>query len=279
MGFRPCVDQQDPFTRKVRDLYRANVVSAPRTGIDPLDVLTVRKSDVQARGRLATMVGGDEPDLPRPVKGEVAALRGERSTAVDVGLGVELTAKFFAALGVPLPSAKATASLWEGAHQMRFEVRDVEQHEVDLFAVGQALAGRQVARNPATEVFFIDDKVRLMVITRTLTSPSFAVHATDRAGQSVEVAIDGLADILGNVEAAVSWETEGESNLSFRGTKAATFAFAAVPCAIAEAGTLVFGLETADKTMGVPAAPEPEMSQVFEGVGLLSFDSDSDSEP
>ena len=146
MGFLSCADQQDPFTRRVREIYRANVVRAPRTGIEPLDALAVRKTVVQARGRLATMIDGDRPDLPVPGQDEVAALSGERSTAVDVGLGVDLTAGFFAALGVPVPSANATASLWQGAARMRFEVRDVTQHQVDVSELGRALNGCRIVR-------------------------------------------------------------------------------------------------------------------------------------
>lgn len=276
MGFRPCVDQQDPFTRKVRDIYRANVVRAPRVGIDPLDVLAVRKTVVQPRGLLSAVIEGDAPGLPRPTTRAVADLRGERSTAVDVGLGAELATKFFAALGVPIPSAEVTASLWKGAHQISFEVRDVQQHDVDLSVLGRVLANRRLARNPATDIFFSDAKTTLLIITRTLTSPSFAVRVTDRSGQTLKVSVEGVEDIFGSVHADVSWEAEGDSTISFRGKTPATFAFAAVPCALVVNGTFVFGMEMAEATLGVTEAPKPEMRPVLSGVGLLTFDSDQD---
>ena len=147
MGFIPCVDQQDPFTRKVRATYRANVVRAPRTGIQPLDALAVRKTVVQPRGRLAVMIDGEPVELPKSHQDKVAALSGELSTAVDLGLGIDLTAKFFTALGIPIPSAQASATLWQNAHQIRFEVLDVVQHQVDVSELGLAVNGRG---SPAT---------------------------------------------------------------------------------------------------------------------------------
>ena len=273
MGFRACVDRQDPFTRTVREVYRANVVRAPRTGIEPLDTLAVRKTAVQPRGRLATMIDGDPVDLPASRRDAVAALGGERSTALEVGLGVDLTTTFFAAIGIPVPSAKATASLWKGAHRLTFEVRDVTQHEVDLAELGRALDGRRLVRNPATDVFFVDDRTRLLVITRTLTSACFAVRAVAEAGQSVDLQVDALADVLGEASARVAWSAEGDSTVSFRGRRPATFAFACVPCAVAADRTVVFGLES-QATLGQPAAPVPTMRPVIDEPGLLALDPD-----
>jgi hypothetical protein len=272
MGFMPCADQRDPFTKKVRDVYRASVVRAPRTGINPLDALAVRKTVVQQRGQLALIVDGPPAALPSPSREEVAELRGQQSTAVDVTTGVELTSKFLTALGLPIPSADLTAELWKGAQQVRFEVRDVHQNEVDLTELGRALTGRHVVRNAATEVFFSDFKTKLLIITRTLTSTSFAVHGVRQGGQSLQVQVDAIPDLLGTAQAGMSWSIEGETTVSFQGTRAATFAFAAVPCAIADDGSFLFGLETLDPTMGSGAAPEPVMAPVVDAAGLLTFD-------
>ena len=121
-------------------------------------------------------------------------------------------------------------------------------------------------------MFFSDEKTQLLVITRTLTSSRFAVHAVDKAGQSVKIKLDALADIFGKAQANVSWSAEGSSAVSFQGKRAATFAFAAVPCAIAADGTFVFGLESSEATLGAGPPPEPEMKPVIDQPGLLTFD-------
>jgi hypothetical protein len=272
MGFRPCEEAQAPFTREVRQLYRANVVAAPRTGIDPLEALAVRKTKVSRRGRLAEMIDGAAPELPTATPSKAADLQGEYSLTVDVSLGLELTTTFFAALGIPIPSAQATAQLWQGADKIVFEVRDVVQHETDIAELGRVLTGLRIRRNAATDVFFSDTRTRLFIITRTLTSPACAVRATDASGQSIAVDIDGLEDIVGTAKANVSWHIDSSRTISFRGAEPATFAFASVPCVIAFDGTFVFGLETDDYTFGTPATPE--MQPIIDRSGLLTFDPD-----
>ena len=198
MGFQPCIARDDPFTRQVRQTYRAGVVMAPRTGIQPLDALAVDEDRrVYPRGRLAKLIAGGTATLPRPKSEQVADLSGIRSAAVGVGFGAKLSANFLAALGVPLPSINLAASLWKGASGLMFEVREVTQHDVDISQLGRDLEGRHIQRNATTDVFFSPSTTRLHVITRTLTSPSFAVTAANKKGQSVEVGADGLADFLG----------------------------------------------------------------------------------
>jgi hypothetical protein len=124
MGFQPCITRDDPFTGQVRQTYRAGVVMAPRTGIQPLDALAVDEDRrVYPRGRLEKLIAGGTPTLPQPKSEQVADLSGVRSAAVDVGFGAKLSANFLAALGAPLPSIKLSASLWKGASGLVFEVR------------------------------------------------------------------------------------------------------------------------------------------------------------
>jgi hypothetical protein len=273
MGFQPCITKDDPFTRQVRQTYRAGVVMAPRTGIQPLDALAVDEDRrVHARGRLANLIADDTPTLPWPKSEEVAGLVGVRSAAVDVGFGAKLSANFLAALGVPLPSTNLAASLWKGASRLVFEVREVTQHDVDISQLGRDLEGRHIRRNATTDLFFTSSTTKLHIITRTLTSPSFAVTATNKEGQSVEVEADGLADVLGQAHGHVSWDLERHSTLSFRSDKPATFAFSAVPCSVFADGTLVFGLESANLTFGSPEGVNPSPRPVVDEPGLLFFD-------
>jgi hypothetical protein len=273
MGFRRC-DRDDPFTSKVREVYRANVVRAPRTGIAPLDVLAVAGRRVEARGRLPMLLDGARPDLPRPVSSDVADLRGERSAALDLEFGADLTATFLAALGLPAPGANAVITLWDGARRVAFEVRGVTERRVDVAGLGRALTGCRVARNAATEVFFSEPKAQMLVITRTLSSARFAVHAAGRKGQSVKIAVDGLAQLFGEAHAAGGWSVEGESTIAFHGPRPATFAFGAVPCILRTDGTLVFGLEISDKVFGDRESAEPRERPAIDDAGLLTFDVD-----
>ena len=272
MGFTPC-EREDPFTRTVREVYRANVVRAPRTGIAPLDVMAVgARRRVEPRGRLGALLDGPEPTLPRPTSSEVADLRGQRSATLDLAVGADLTATFLGALGLPVPGASVAATLWKGARRVSFEVRDVVERRIDIGRLGSALTGCTIARNAATEVFFAEPVAQMLVITRTLSSARFAVHATGRGGQSVRVAVDGLAELFGTLAGEAAWSVEGESTIAFRGSTPATFAFGVVPCALRSDATVVFGLEVTDKTFGAHDAVVAQERPAIDDMGLLTFD-------
>jgi hypothetical protein len=99
MGFRACAQPDDPFTRKVRELYAANVVSAPRAGIDPLLALAVQDRRVEPRGQLTFLIDGDPPALPPVTSAPAPAMTGVRSASVNASLGFDLSAKFWAGAG------------------------------------------------------------------------------------------------------------------------------------------------------------------------------------
>ncbi|MBZ5740289.1 gasdermin [Nocardioides mangrovi] len=272
MGFRACARKDDPFTTKVRDTYGANVVAAPRAGIEPLETLAVQDDRTEPRGHLRHLLDG-EGDLPAITSAAAVGLAGTRSAEVGAKLGAELSAKFLTALGVPVPGASVEATLWHGASGFTFEVRDVVEHQVDLAALGQAINGRTLARTPATEIFLEDRTQELVLITRTLASSSFAVRATGQGGQGVSVAVDGLADLVGAADASLTWERQHDDWVSFTGPEPVTFAFAVVPCLIQADLRLAFGLTRKNLTMApaaVGAAPTPRPA--IDRAGLLTFD-------
>lgn len=274
MSFFSCPRQDDPFTRQVRDLYDANVVRAPRAGIDPLSTLAVRDRKVEPRGQLQYLLEGEPPKLPPVTSASTAGLSSVRSTAVDAKLGVSLSAAFLAALGVPVPGAEVSASLWQGASGFTFEVRDVIQHQVDIAALGRALKGHVLAQTAATKLFLTDRSVELLLITRTLTTSSFVVRATGSGGQTVHVSVDGITDLIGKANADVSWKKEHDDSVAFSGPTPVTFGFAAVPCAIDAGRNLILGLTRANLKFApeVPAASEVKARPAIDRLGLLTFD-------
>jgi hypothetical protein len=192
-----------------------------------------------------------------------------------VALGLDLSAKFLSALGLPVPGADLSATLWQGASTFTFEVRDVIDNQVDIAHLGQAINGRLVARTPATEIFLADETQQLLLITRTLTTPTFAVRATGRDGQTIKIAVDGISDLVGAAHVDVSWKREHDDWVSFRGAPV-TFGFAVVPCLIDPARRLMFGLTSSDVKWGEPLATPPTVKSrpvIADGrAGMLSFD-------
>src|SRR3954454_5553709 len=78
MAFRKC-GGPDPFTRTVREVYRANVLRSPRADVEPLLALAVIDRKVQPRGALSGLLADDGVTFPEPVTVPVVDLAGLRS--------------------------------------------------------------------------------------------------------------------------------------------------------------------------------------------------------
>jgi hypothetical protein len=272
MSFFSC-PEQDPLVRKAHDAYGANLLSTPRVGIDPLAALAVRDRKVELRGQLQYMVQGPLPQLP-VISAPAEAVSGVRSGAVDFELGLNLLANFLAALGVPVPGADSLASFWEGASGFTFEPRNAVEHQVAAGALGQALEGHALAQTPDTEPILIDRSIELMFITRTLTTRSFAIRAVGAPGQTIDVAVGSIADLIGKAYAYVSFTVEHDNSVTFIGSSPVTFGFAVIPCAVDAQRNLKFGRTRAsfDFARAAPVASELEGAPAIDGSGLLSFD-------
>jgi hypothetical protein len=111
MAFRACPRKDDPFERRVRETYGANVVRAPREGIDPLTTVARQDDRWSPRGHLRYVLDGAPPEFPPVISSPAAAMSGTRSAEVNAKLGLDLSAKFLSALGLPVPTAG------DGPHQ------------------------------------------------------------------------------------------------------------------------------------------------------------------
>jgi hypothetical protein len=228
---------------------------------------------VEPRGHLKYYFEGEPPALPAIASFPVASLTGTRSAELKASLGLDLSANFLTALGLPVPGARLAATLWDGAAKFSFVVRDVTENLVDLAELGKAIDGLPVGDNATTSIFLTDASQELLLISRTLTAPSFAVRATHTGGQAFEAAVDGLADVLGEARAGVSWRAESDKWVSFRGPDPVTFAFAVVPCLIDPARRLRFGVSRRDLHYGGTGSPEASVQPAIgDRAGLLSFD-------
>ncbi|MDQ1744092.1 MAG: hypothetical protein QOE23_2431 [Pseudonocardiales bacterium] len=175
-----------------------------------------------------------------------------------------------------MPGAEISTSLWSGANSVDFEVRDVTERRVDLGLLGRALTGRTFDENSATRIFLTEQGLRMLVITRTLVSRHFAVHATRRGGQSAEISVDAIESLIGKATMTIDWKLESTETISFQGETAATFAFGAVPCVIQPDRSIVFGIEVDDLTFGRGSKP-PEVKPLVDEDGLLDFDDPADA--
>ena len=278
MTFWKCT-QEDPLTVKIREVYSANVIRAPRSDLEPLIVLAKRADHIEKRGHMRYLISGPDPEFPPSTTSPAADLRLGRSANVDVRVGVELASKFLGGIGLSIPSARIQADIWKSAASFVFEVSDVKVRQVDVNHLGEALIGRRIDRkSPAAEIFFRGEDIYGYVVSRTLTSTNFSIQAFDKRGQAISAEIEALEKLVVNGDASASWQHEDGKAISFKGPDPAAFAFSAVPIQIRPDGTFSLGLEL----RGAAFLDETECGDIPESVlmhlpmihdnGLLDID-------
>jgi hypothetical protein len=283
MAFVSC-RREDPFARRVREVYRANLISAPRVGVELLTVVAQQGTHVEMRGTLEPLlVSSIEPlHLPATSEHEAGDLTGERSADLEVDVGVQLLGAFLTALagGVPVPGIDLKGTVWKGASQLSFEARGVRERSVDLNLLGQALAGRRVnPEQPAARIFFDGSQTKLRLISRTLVSSQVAVRVHTAREHAVKVSTAGLTDMLGEASAAVGVSVESDGAVTFTGDpeNAATFAMAHIPCNLSRDGVFSLGLSLGGESYLDTRDSHAEDLAVdhfplVEGNGLLEID-------
>ncbi len=243
MGWFTC---EDPLVTSVREIYRANVIAAPSSRIQPLDVIAHDGDQFDWRGRLGPVVIGPFPlNMPSITSAPVASLLGQRTSNINMGLAAKLTAKFLSGLGVPVPAASVEATLFKSGRKVSFEVLEVRERSVDLGELGSSLKGSRIDRDNAavSSVFLGLNPARMLIISRTLESPSFSVHLDGAIEEGVDVTVDAVKELLGAATAAFQWEVTSHRSVTFKGSRAATFAFSAIRCHLGPAGDFGLGME------------------------------------
>jgi hypothetical protein len=247
-------------------------IRLPRERIYPLDLIGRLPGGgrVKHLGSLVKLVVGESP-VPSIARDEmVAQVSGKRSDRLDIGLGLNLLSKFFAALGVVSASLGVA---FGRARQVQFHYEDVRADSVDIVDLRGYLGRRPSLdhTNPVVDDYFIGDG-QVVVITRTLKSASFGVVASDKDGNKVDIDVDVLSKDL--AKAGVGVSRGAEMKVSFRGNTPLVFAFQGVLLHIDTGGLKIsddvspeFGI------FAVPTATPGELRPVVLGrSGLLQLD-------
>lgn len=214
---------KDPVTKELnRRGY--NLVKLPRVGIEPLDVLGREGDSMEKLGSITEV--WSSPVAP-PVPGAAApaaGIEGERSSDLDIGIGLKLLSNALAGLGggISLPSLNAA---FKRAKKMQFRFVNVESQSVTPFALGKFLAqGTLDLSNPFASKYFGNDETQEYIIFDVLRSDSLNVSAKDERGTSIAADVGALSGALSaNVKANVS--SAGSTEITFQGNVKVTFAF------------------------------------------------------
>jgi len=214
---------KDPVTTELNK-RGYNLVKLPRVGIDPMDVLGREDGNMEKLGSIAEVwtstVGLPAVGAPSPVAG----ITGEKSSDLDVGIGLKLLADALAGLGAGL-SLPSLNLAFKKAKKVQFKFINVESTSVTPFGLGKFLAnGTLDMSNPFVNHYFGNDETQEYIIFDVLKSDSISVAAKTETGTTVEADLGALSGALkANVRAEAS--SAGASEITFTGQVKATFAF------------------------------------------------------
>lgn len=214
---------KDPVTKEMnRRGY--NLVKLPRVGIAPMDVLGREGDSLEKLGSI-TEVWTSSVEVP--VVGSpapAAGIDGEKSSDVDIAVGLKLLSNALAGLGGGI-SLPALSAAFKRAKKIQFTFQNVESSSITPFALGKFLAkGTLDMTNPFVSKYFGNDETQEYIIFDVLTSDSLSVTAKSETGAAVEADVGALSGALSaNVKTQVG--AAGSSQITFAGNVKVTFAF------------------------------------------------------
>ncbi|MEO7274311.1 MAG: hypothetical protein ABIX28_16655 [Vicinamibacterales bacterium] len=214
---------KDPVTTELNK-RGYNLVKLPRVGIDPMDVLGREDGSMEKLGSMSEVWTSAAPVPPIGAPAAVAGVTGEKTSDLDVGIGLKLLADALAGLGAGL-SLPSLNLAFKKAKKVQFKFINVESTSITPFALGKFLAnGTLDMSNPFVSHYFGNDETQEYIIFDVLKSDSISVTAKTESGTTVEADIGALSGALkASVSATAS--SAGASEITFEGKVKATFAF------------------------------------------------------
>jgi len=214
----------DPLLTALKD-YGYNIVRLPRTGIEPLQILSRRSSNLDILGDLKTVMqpGPALPGVTRDQTTATVAGRQARTGALEAGIGLGFLSSIIKALGGQTVDLEGKYS---GARSVNFSFLDVTQDSVQVAALDQYLAQAGLDPN-SRHIGRLFQSDGLYVLTATLKSKRVKVEAVRSSRGELGLELPQIQGLVGgNVK--VSQGAEGNSSLIFEGEQPLIFGFQAV---------------------------------------------------
>jgi hypothetical protein len=214
---------KDPVTKALND-RGYNLVKLPRVGIEPTDVLGRENGTMEKLGSISEVWTSTAslPNVSPPTP--AAGITGEKSSDLDLGIGLKLLSNALAGLGggISLPSLNVA---FKRAKKIQFQFINVESTSITPFALGKFLAGGTLdLSNPFAAHYFGNDETQEYIIFDVLKSDSLSVTTKTESGTQVGADVGALSGAL-SANVSVKAGGAGASEITFKGAVKATFAF------------------------------------------------------
>jgi hypothetical protein len=217
-----------------------NVIRLPRTGIDPLQVLTGKPGSLQVLGALSDFVVGGPvaPAITRDGAAPDISTKATQKMELAAGLGV--VNQLLTSLGAIGGSIDAE---YNAASKVQVLFRNVLQDSVLPMAIIKYLQASTPDAGPIL-LEWLKQAGSAYCITDTIKSDSFVVRAFDSHDVKLALNVSGIAKVLGG-KVSVSPSSEHENALCYEGTTKLNFGFRVVAFGLVpdENGDLRFRLQ------------------------------------
>lgn len=216
---------KDPLTKELnRRGY--NLVKLPRVGIEPLDVLGREGDSIEKLGSIAEVWTSPVPVPAVGAPAPAAGIDGEKSSDLDLAIGLKLLANALAGLGAGI-SLPALNFAFKRARKVQFKFVNVESSSITPFALGKFLAqGTLDLANPFASHYFGNDATQEYILFDVLKSDAITVSAKADNGASIAADLGALSGAL-NANVKASADSASATDITFQGAVKATFAFKA----------------------------------------------------
>lgn len=204
-----------------------NVIKLPKENIKPLLVIGGDEKGLNVLGPLTDFVLQAQYTPDVVCEAEAPNITGKKSNKLDLGLGLDLMSRLLSAMG----AASGGINL---QYQRADKIQIVFENVLSDYVYPTEIDKYLLSGKPKTKSLladWIDEDGEAYIITGTIKSKSFGVIAYDQSGQSLEVDVTGIQDLLG-VSGKVNLSRESSNKILYQGEKLLVFGFQAISFSI-----------------------------------------------
>jgi hypothetical protein len=207
-----------------------NVVRHPREGVAPLQLIGTQGGETLYLGGIERLLAGVPGALPAIRRDEVAAgIQGQRSSKLDVAIGLSLLQSVVSALGGNV----GISAGYRGARTIQFVFDRVLSDSVEPLELGNYLRDGEIDVGNLLLQQYVLGKGRLFVITRTVKTDKFLVNAYAKKGVAATLDVPAIQDLVsGGVRVAAS--AEGTGTVAYQGDRQLVFGFQCFEVGVAD---------------------------------------------
>jgi hypothetical protein len=213
---------KNEFTDELRELFDANPLRIPQTGMQPLTILEI---DTTKKARFFTefklLIDGDFGEPVGIKSEELSGFSMRKSKKVKIGLGLDLLKSYLGAFGVP-PGAVEGQIRKDDKFSLSFS--NVSRNYFDQVELGRFLYKNDIRINEEFIRMKSPDS-KLAIIIDSIVSKDFSISVYDKSDNGVNVSLPAIDESIANVKIEANVSHEAAYDICVKKEYPLTFAF------------------------------------------------------